>query len=469
MMSVGASAAAGDVTINSTNFPDANFRSVVAQADANGNGVLSAAERQEVEGFFLGGSNIKNLKGIEFFTGLQYLDCTDNQLTKLDVSKNTKLEYLDCSYNQLAALDVTLNTALVGLDCSGNKLTALNVTKNKLLEELYCSENQLTKLDVYSNTKLVYLTCDENKLSALNVSLNPDLVGLDCSYNNLTSLNMAKNTSLGTLYCSDNQLTMLNVQPCWSLRYLYCENNRLTKLDVVNNGWLIELCADNNQLTALDLRYNNELTEVSVENNEFTILTVPKNGTISLARLVSNGFDPTKAVGFECGGQPVTFDPETNTLSGLTNGKDGYYTVTYSYKTGNGHAFFQPFTLKIADGTVDINPFTDVSQSQYFYKPVLWAVSNDITAGVTPTTFAPMQTCTRGQVVSFLWRAAGEPAPQSTANPFTDVKDSAFYYKAVLWAVENGITAGMSPTEFAPGLACTRGQIVCFIYRNYNK
>ncbi len=114
------------------------------------------------------------------------------------------------------------------------------------------------------------------------------------------------------------------------------------------------------------------------------------------------------------------------------------------------------------------NPFTDVKKSDYYYKAVLWAVENGITAGSTPTTFAPKEACTRGQIVAFLWRAAGNPKPQSSRNPFTDVKKSDYYYKAVLWAVENGITAGSTPTTFAPKAPCTRGQIAAFLYRYYN-
>ena len=114
------------------------------------------------------------------------------------------------------------------------------------------------------------------------------------------------------------------------------------------------------------------------------------------------------------------------------------------------------------------NPFTDVSEGRYYYDPVLWAVENGITAGITPTTFAPDSNCTRGQVVTFLWRAAGKPEPKTTVHPFTDVNEKAYYYKAMLWAVENGITAGMTATTFAPDQTCNRGQVVTFLYRVYN-
>lgn len=112
-----------------------------------------------------------------------------------------------------------------------------------------------------------------------------------------------------------------------------------------------------------------------------------------------------------------------------------------------------------------VSPFVDVQNpNSYCYDAVLWAVENGVTNGIDETHFAPDRSCTRAQIVTFLWRAAGSPEPSSHKNPFTDVKDGP-YYKAILWAVENGITKGTTATTFAPNAACTRGQIVTFIYR----
>ena len=113
------------------------------------------------------------------------------------------------------------------------------------------------------------------------------------------------------------------------------------------------------------------------------------------------------------------------------------------------------------------NPFTDVPADQYYYDPVLWAVNHtpQITKGTSDTTFSPNATCTRGQVVTFLWRAMGEPEPTSTANKFSDVATSDYFYKAVLWAVEKGITLGTSDTTFSPNDPCTRAHVVTFLWR----
>ena len=115
-----------------------------------------------------------------------------------------------------------------------------------------------------------------------------------------------------------------------------------------------------------------------------------------------------------------------------------------------------------------VNPFTDVAKGKFYYDPVLWAISQDpqITTGVTNTTFEPDRICTRAHVVTFLWRANGCPDPQSMTSKFKDVKDtSKYYYKAVLWANEQGITTGYSDGTFRPDDECTRGQVVTFLWR----
>ncbi len=112
--------------------------------------------------------------------------------------------------------------------------------------------------------------------------------------------------------------------------------------------------------------------------------------------------------------------------------------------------------------------FVDVPANAYFADAVKWAVDKGITNGLSDTTFGPYESCTRAQIVTFLWRAAGSPEPK-TASSFTDVSASAYYAKAVAWAIENGITNGMTETTFAPNATCTRGQSVTFLYRALGK
>uniref|UniRef100_UPI00263233C3 S-layer homology domain-containing protein n=1 Tax=uncultured Dysosmobacter sp. TaxID=2591384 RepID=UPI00263233C3 len=122
-------------------------------------------------------------------------------------------------------------------------------------------------------------------------------------------------------------------------------------------------------------------------------------------------------------------------------------------------------TTLVLPASAVTNPFKDVPSNQYYYEPVLWAVGKGITNGTSATTFSPNQKCTRAQAVMFLWNAAGKPEPASNSNPFKDVPTNQYYYKAVLWAVGKGITSGTSKTEFSPNQGCTRGQIMTFVWR----
>ena len=141
----------------------------------------------------------------------------------------------------------------------------------------------------------------------------------------------------------------------------------------------------------------------------------------------------------------------------LTDKGDGKYTFTMPAGKVEVKATF------MEDNSM-LNFFYDVPNGAYFYEAVKWAVKNGITTGVGNDLFAPEQPCTRAQIVTFLWRAAGSPEPK-TASSFTDVPANAYYAKAVAWAVENGITNGMTATTFAPDATCTRGQSVTFLYR----
>ena len=111
----------------------------------------------------------------------------------------------------------------------------------------------------------------------------------------------------------------------------------------------------------------------------------------------------------------------------------------------------------------------DVPNRKYFYHAVLWAQEQGITAGVGGFLFGTGQDCTRAQVVTFLWRLAGSPTPECADNPFIDVVDGKYYYTAVLWAVQNGITRGKDNTHFSPDDTCTRAEVVTFIYAAFSQ
>ena len=119
-----------------------------------------------------------------------------------------------------------------------------------------------------------------------------------------------------------------------------------------------------------------------------------------------------------------------------------------------------------ANGTPQTGVFVDVATGSYYEDAVDWAVENGITKGTDDTHFSPDGICTRAQAVTFLWRAAGSPEPETRTMPFTDIPVGSYYYDAVLWAVENGITKGTSDTTFSPNMTCTRAQIVAFLWRS---
>lgn len=159
----------------------------------------------------------------------------------------------------------------------------------------------------------------------------------------------------------------------------------------------------------------------------------------------------------------------------------GYQLASLTVRDGNGNAVSvtkqaettYTFTMPSSKVSVDASfaaiqtaiSFRDVKQGDYFYDAVQWAVEKGITAGTSANTFSPNASCTRAQMVTFLWRAAGSPASKSTTNPFKDISSSDYYYDAVLWAVENGITTGTGADAFAPNTTVTRGQTVTFLYR----
>ncbi len=152
----------GDVEIDEINFPNEIFRAYVKEnIDLDGNGKLDE-EECNINLLDVGNKEITDLKGIEFFTALTALDCHENQLTSLDVSKNTALKRLECSYNQLTSLDVSKNTALTELYCENNQLTSLDVSKNTALTDLYCSNNQLISLDVRNCNPYIYVVADDS-------------------------------------------------------------------------------------------------------------------------------------------------------------------------------------------------------------------------------------------------------------------------------------------------------------------
>ena len=233
----------------------------------------------------------------------------------------------------------------------------------------------------------------------------------------------------------------------------------------------------------------------TVDSDNCAVFTITKFSTFELSGTVTyvepsyysgSSSDPTYSVTVDkTENGSVTVSPKSaskgDTVTVTVKPDSGYVleTLTVTDKNGNELTLKDKgdgkYTFTMPAGKVEVkatfmednsmlNFFYDVPNGAYFYEAVKWAVKNGITTGVGDNLFAPEQPCTRAQIVTFLWRAAGSPEPK-TMSSFTDVPASAYYAKAVAWAVENGITNGMTETTFAPNATCTRGQSVTFLYR----
>ena len=684
------------VAVDTFNFPDKNFRDVVKTFDTDDNNILSDTEIAAVKEIDCKGRAITNLKGIEYFTALEYLYCYDNELTELDLSRNTKLKELNCSTNRLTVLDLSQNPKLKRVICSDNALTALDLSHNPEMEDVNCSDNALTALNLSSNSKLTNLnasgnireitltgnTFDLSSLTGFDVSKARNWQGGTVSGSTLT---VDENAAVVT-YSYDTGCTKTGLEnvvftlaiagrgtdiaidaanfPDPKFREFLLspevniDRNRDSKLstweialvreldiygedirDLTGIGYFTELeilsCVSTH-LTSLDLSQNTNLTELEAEGNACTI--APVDGRFHLASLPS-GFDAGKAENwqggtvsdniltinsdakqvtyeYDCGnGHTAVFTLEIPTqytvtahglyggVMGITPGedyiarytvgaqvglqigkRDGFtlqgltlegiseeqlqwqakdaesttrgisfempahnVTVTVNWKAngsssgggssggGGGGTSTPGYTVsadKTENGTVTVssksaskgdtvtitatpdkgytlesltvldkdgkaleptdkgggkytfvmpagkvtvkavfmddntmlNFFTDVHAEDYYYDAVLWAAQKGITGGMSDTLFAPNAACTRAQIVTFLWRAAGSPEPKQLST-FGDVPADAYYAKAVAWAVENGITNGTTDTTFGPDETCTRAHGVTILSR----
>lgn len=223
-------------------------------------------------------------------------------------------------------------------------------------------------------------------------------------------------------------------------------------------------------------------TDVYVENEDGeTVLTIEDGVVTTCAAGVSAAVaGDTKVLGLTGGPYNITIwgtDRGTMDVSYTAYSSTGRVLKQQHYDNlplTNGCLYessIEPSSSTSVDFTLDGDApennfrFTDVPESAYFYDSVLWAVENGITSGTSATKFSPYEGCTRGQVVTFLWRAAGCPEPESSYNPFSDVPSNAYYHDAVLWAAEEGITTGTSRTRFEPNATVTRAQTVTFLWR----
>lgn len=297
---------------NLLTFPDKYLDDFIMMQFGEGERI-TVEQAKEITELDLQGKNIANLYGIEYFENLEVLNCADNELTSLDVSKNMKLKVLNCANNRLRTLNVTgcpiegcseplcpisrcPNTELLSLNCSNNQLGALTVTKNPKLTDLDCSNNSLTTLNIEKNIELVNLNIRFNELMVLTTIENKKLKWLDVSNNLISgSPHLNQNTMLEYYDCSNNRVSSIGFMGNPELLYVNCEKNIIRTMTLTNNPKLITLNCSDNRLTLLDITNNVSLETLNCSINQLTSINISQNTALQWLDLSYNrlpvGFD----------------------------------------------------------------------------------------------------------------------------------------------------------------------------------
>ena len=396
------------------------------------------------------------------------LKCNKNQLTQLDLSKNPDIDYLNCSENQLEQLDVS-HLKLEYLYCSHNDLEQLDVKNSKWLRELDCSKNELTKLDVDVTHKpnLERVECQNNQLTSLILGENKMLRKLNCANNQLTQLNLNNMISLTELNCANNQLTVLDVSSSPDLTTLWLKNNQLTSLNLDNNPNLNFTYTDfynsdfNNVYT---VTLNPDRTfDLSTLPGDFDINRVTEwvNGTVKGNILTVNDGTNVVYYGYRCitGMMDASFTldvtgtggtvPPVTPPSGGDNPGGGSTpggSTPGGGSTGGGDSG-GAVVIVAAAGAVAAGV---VGYGVYNY------VSGQKLQALLPEGVAAPEN--RAQTALLLWNTAGRPEP-AEAPAFADVADPDTA-KAAQWCVEQGLMKRRLNGKFAPGSSIPAYQVL---------
>ena len=460
-----------EIAINETNFPDKDFREFLldkeANIDRNQDGKLSTGEIALVQDIDVYDMEIADLTGIEYFTELKYLDCAGNHLTSLDLSRNTKLAELDAENNTYtitpvndrfylaslpAGFDVAKTSHWQGGTVSGNILT-IDSDVDEVTYDYDCGKDFTTTFTLEIPTQytvtahglyggVMGITPGEDYTARYTVGAQ---VGLQIGKRNGFTLQ-----GLTLEGISEEQLQ-------WQAK----------DAESTTRGISFEMPAHNVTVT-VNWKANGSSSgggssggggggtstpgyTVSADKTENGAIAVSpksasKGDTVTITAAPDKGYELSGIKVIDQNGREVK----------LTDKGSGKYTFTMPAGKVTIKA---DFTAQTADSV-----FADVSADAYYYEAVKWAADKGITGGIGDSLFAPNQSCTRAQIVTFLWRAAGLLEP-SALSDFTDVPSDKYYAKAVAWAVENGITNGTTDTTFGPDEICTRAHGVTFLSR----
>ena len=530
-------------------FPDPSFRAYVTDFfDTDKDGWLDndeVADATYIEVYaswadYADYSDAYTLKGIEYLGALDSIywdgeyDYDNNKITaqcylkSIDLSNNPALTYVSLRANMLEEFDLDAEKLpnLEAFDFSHNNFQIVDIEDFPKLEAAtvdYCYANQLY---VKNCPKLLVLSCDGNNLESVGLKNLPIIRDIYARYNEIDQLDLSAFPSIKELYLDDNALEKLDLSKQTKLNRLNCSENALKSLDLSKTASLLMLDCSNNEISDLKLGaqsalmklfcYGNDIKELDISNCE-RILSAYKNGTHTAAQFYEeykypeNGstgwlrIDGTVKVITENAGIPViTSVKNGGTNTGITinwtastsctkfrvqrqaEGEGGWTTVTDSItaqtytdkgaKTGGVNYNYRVSGYNGSSWTnysdpVSIvrNPFTDVKNSASYFKALMWAYNNGIVAGTSTTKFSPNDNCTRGQFALMLWRMNGKPDTTGLPNPFKDVSSSNGFYKGIVWCYSQGITAGTSATTYSPNDNIKRWQMILMFWRMQGK
>ena len=472
------------IKIDEKHFPDKVFRDSLKKDyfDKNHDGYLSSSEIKEINDYRNAESGIKDLKGIEYLTSLQCLVIYGNELTSVDLSKNTKLSELWIENNKLESLDLSKNTNLDFLHCGGNLFDSIDLSNNPKLDTLTIDNSHLKSIDLSNQKDLGVIYLQNNELTSLDISHCSNLWALSVKGNKLKELDVSMFPRLMELICSDNEIGTLNVSGCSKLRTLKCINNKLTELDISDNSALEDLRCQGNSIAKLNISNNKNIISAfscketvkkgySVYRDKWEeyYFSVDDKTTVATVSCFADGVE---AIGIECGSvltvdfKNATADSvitvkssdesvlKVNKNNSLVALKAGISTVT---ATCNGNEY--TFTVNVL--------YKDVTDAnKFWYEPTYALTEKGVVKGYdNQTMFKPANKCTRAQMVTFIWRLMGSPEPKNKDCSFSDVKKGDYFYKACIWGNENHIVEGYKDGTFGPQIVCARRHAVTFLWR----
>ncbi len=404
-----------------TLFPDIGFRNKIItilnnhdNGNRNQSTILSTTDisyLSTITSLNIENLAISDLTGIEYFTCLRYLYCSQNRISFIPQGILDNLIVLDCSCNRITSLNFSNNTVITKINCRGNWLTSLSTAGLVSLKFLDCTGNSISSLNVNNNTSLEELYCSGNRITGLDVSSCVSIEKIDCATNNLSYLILGNSlTNLEELDCSHNSLRSISLNNLGSLKKCFVSENKFKRLDF--SGLLVV-----EHIECMD----NKLVDITIPSTGSLYLFTCSHNDLRSINLGSHSF-------MEC---VLTYNKMINASKVIASG-------TYS-----GYSFNPQKTWN--------NPFSDVLSSTDLYYDVEYVWKEGLMMGTSTSLFSPTTSLQRESFAVILYRRNGSPSVQGLSNPFVDVPDNnSESTNAIKWAYANGIIFGTSPTTFEP-------------------